>query len=166
MRIKLTESTDARNSRMYKAWVNAPNDFERHVTLIRWQDNLDSEVANMRAWMEGQRGYLDRLKRSVPGYELKVRVKPTTLPMVFVNVYDGKIGDQVHESLEQAEKLADRKSARCWTGAVAYGHIPQIRVQAMRDMTHALKYAYSRGEDALALLNTAEARLKQEEENG
>lgn len=67
-RIALTESTDARNSRMWGLFHKAEPGFDRHVILIRWQE---PHVANPQwvAWLEGPRGYEDRVSRGVPGYE-------------------------------------------------------------------------------------------------
>ena len=66
-KIKLTESTDARNGRMWKKFTDAADDFARHVVLIEWQDRADAP--SMVAWSEGRKGLKDRVNRGVSGYE-------------------------------------------------------------------------------------------------
>lgn len=69
-RIKLTENTDARNARMYRLFREAPDDFQRHVVLIEWQDNPTAAKAKWTAWNEGPSGYAKRAAQGVPGYSL------------------------------------------------------------------------------------------------
>lgn len=66
-RIRLTESTDARNARMWQLFRAAATDFDRHRVLIEWQDNIGA--TNLRAWGEGPKGYAERAGRGVAGYE-------------------------------------------------------------------------------------------------
>lgn len=73
-RIRLTESTDARNARMFDKFKAAADDFARHVTLIEWQDGKRAEVSpKFTAWAEGPRGLSDRIIRGVAGYERLIR---------------------------------------------------------------------------------------------
>lgn len=39
--------------------------FEKHVRLIMEQENLKENDARMRAWFEGEKGYLKRCKEDV-----------------------------------------------------------------------------------------------------
>ncbi|AKY02693.1 hypothetical protein RCSAXON_26 [Rhodobacter phage RcSaxon] len=73
-RVKLTESTDARNARMMRLFRDAKDDFARHVALIDWQENGRKEpTPQFTAWAEGPRGLSDRIARGVPGYERAIR---------------------------------------------------------------------------------------------
>lgn len=72
MKIKLTESTDARNARMWSKFRKAADGFERHVALIEWQDNRHDGI-EMSAWVEGVPGYQRRVAIGVPGYESLIR---------------------------------------------------------------------------------------------
>lgn len=65
-RIKISETTDARNARMWRKFSAAADNFAKHLILIEWQDGISP--ANFAAWNEGQGGLFDRAKRGVPGY--------------------------------------------------------------------------------------------------
>lgn len=66
-KIKITESTDSRNGRMWQKFSNAADDFARHVALIEWQDR--AENPKFVAWREGAQGLKNRVNRGVSGYE-------------------------------------------------------------------------------------------------
>jgi|GEM_PF-5729035 len=67
--IKLTESTDARNGRMWDRLKGETSPFHAHCVLIEWQDLGYQGKGKMTAWSEGPKGLRDRIKRGVPGYE-------------------------------------------------------------------------------------------------
>lgn len=69
-RIRLTESTDARNARMFRKFRDAADNFARHVALIEWQDRADAP--KFIAWQEGPAGYALRVANGVAGYERNI----------------------------------------------------------------------------------------------
>lgn len=73
-RIRLTESADARNARMWAKYRAAPTVFDAHVVLIEWQGGSTAEASpRMMAWIGGPTDYAARKARGVPGYEALIR---------------------------------------------------------------------------------------------
>lgn len=60
-RIKLTESRDAKDARLMRAFRNAGDDFTKHLLLIQVQDTMDELPARLKAWAEGPEGLAKRI---------------------------------------------------------------------------------------------------------
>lgn len=60
-KIKLSQSIEVRDAKMWQRFLAANGGFEKHVVLVMWQDNMTENNARFTAWNEGSAGFTKRV---------------------------------------------------------------------------------------------------------